>query len=46
MVLDERIQLELDRFGKVSVEDASVVKADTSQANISDFLWEKKKRND
>ena len=45
MVIEERIQLELDKFGKVSVEEVKV-KADKTKANISDFLWEKKKRNE
>lgn len=45
MVIDEHILLQMDRFGKVSVE-ADVVIGDCNMTkNVSDEKWEKKARN-
>ena len=41
-VVNEHILLELDRFGKVSVEDDSKVKSTNLEKNISEATWEKK----
>ncbi len=43
MVINEHIQLEMDKFGKVSAEEVEV-KADTTQTNISDECYERKPR--
>ena len=41
-VVNEHILLEMDRFGKVSVEDDSKVKSTNIEKNISGATWEKK----
>ena len=41
-VVNEHIQLELDRFGKVSLEDDAKVKSVNQEKNISEATWEKK----
>ena len=41
-VVDEHILLEIDRFGKVSIESDDKVKAANTNNNISAATWEKK----
>ncbi len=41
-VLNEHIVLELDKFGKVSIESGKTIDAPKTDFNISDAKWEKK----
>ena len=41
-VVDEHIVLEVDRFGKVTSEDAGKVESVKVDNNISNATWEKK----
>ena len=43
-VVDEHIRLEVDKFGKISTEDASNVKSTNTERNISAVPYEKKPR--
>ena len=43
-VVDEHIRLEVDKFGKVSQEEASLVKSANTEHNISEQPYEKKNR--
>ena len=42
VVVDEHIVLEVDRFGKVSVEKDDAVQNANTEVNISQATWEKK----
>lgn len=41
-VVENKIRLEIDKFGKVSVEDASTVSGTNEETNISDQVYEKR----
>ena len=44
MVIDEHILLQMDRFGKVSLEEGMTMDNVNSTKNVSDEKWEKKAR--
>ena len=41
-IVNEHILLELDKFGKVSVEDSKAIAEPNTTNNISNTVWEKK----
>ena len=43
-VVEEHIRLELDKFGKLTKEDSSLIKSTNEKNNISDVSYEKRKR--
>ncbi len=45
-VVEDHILLDLDRFGKVSLEPEAKVNPNTNAINISDETWERKKKSE